>query len=282
MALANICEPGPATALTSVKTGAANAAPVLIVSGLVKRFGERKIIDNLDLSIADGTAVALIGANGTGKSTLLKCLVRLVEPTAGTVRMLGEEVTALDGRALARFRSSVGFVFQRHNLVPRLSALSNVVHGVQARAAGPRTWLQSLARNEVRDEALACLDAVGLADRAMQRADSLSGGQSQRVAIARMLMQRPRFVLADEPDASLDPKSGAEVMALLYRLAKVNGLTLVVVSHRIEHTREYSDRIVGLAGGRVMLDEASAASDPAVLRGFFDRPDLDRQIGEAY
>jgi len=263
---------GPAARSAPLQAGVAGAAPVVVVSGLVKRFGERTIIDKLDLAVADGTAVALIGANGTGKSTLLKCLVRLVEPSAGTIRMLGEEVTALEGRALARFRSGVGFVFQRHNLVPRLSALTNVVHGVQARAAGPRTWLQSLARGEVRDEALECLEAVGLADRAGQRADSLSGGQSQRVAIARMLMQRPRLVLADEPDASLDPKSGAEVMDLLYRLAKVQGLTLIVVSHRLEHAKDYSDRIVGLADGRVTLDERASDADPAVLRAFFDRP----------
>lgn len=252
----------------------AQASSAVRVRGLSKAYDGRPVLSGVDLDVAEGSAVALIGANGTGKSTLLRCLIRLVEPTAGRIDVLGREVTALSGRELARVRSGVGFVFQKHNLVPRLSALSNVVHGVQARAAGPRTWLQSLARGAVRDEALACLEMVGLADFARQRADQLSGGQSQRVAIARMLMQRPKLVLADEPDASLDPRSGADVMRLLYDLAKVQGLTLVVISHRVEHTIAYSDRIVGLAGGKITLDLVSAQADANELRSFFSHPEV--------
>ena len=119
---------------------------------------------------------------------------------------------------------------------------------------------------------MACLAAVGLADRALQRADSLSGGQSQRVAIARMLMQRPELVLADEPDASLDPRAGRELMELLYSLAHEKGLALVVISHRIEHTLKFSDRIIGLAGGGVTLDLESRYAEAEQLRAFFDRP----------
>ena len=122
---------------------------------------------------------------------------------------------------------------------------------------------------------MACLAEVGLADRALQRADSLSGGQSQRVAIARMLMQRPEFILADEPDASLDPRSGEEIMDLLYRLAKDKGLTLIVISHRLEHTIRYSDRIVGLADGRIALDMPSISADPRLLRRFFSAQEQD-------
>jgi phosphonate transport system ATP-binding protein len=259
----------PSSIKPGTMAGAATAAPAIVVSGLSKSFGANRVLDGVDLAVETGTAVALIGANGAGKSTLLRCLIRLAEPSAGRITILGQEVTALQGAALSSLRSSVGVVFQRHNLVPRLSALSNVVHGVQARASGFRTWGQLFARKAVRAEALACLDAVGLADKAGQRADSLSGGQSQRVAIARLLMQRPRLVLADEPDASLDPKSGDEVMGLLYRLSKDKGLPLVVISHRIEHTIRYSDRIVGLANGRIVFDLASKQADPAQLRAFF-------------
>jgi phosphonate transport system ATP-binding protein len=244
--------------------------PALVISGLSKRYGDREILRSVDLAVPQGGVVALIGANGTGKSTLLRSIVRLVEPTGGTIRALGLDVTALDRRQLAAYRSRVGFIFQRHNLVPRLSALTNVVHGVQARARGPRTWLQSLARNEVRQEALDCLAAVGLADLALQRADSLSGGQSQRVAIARTLMQRPELILADEPDASLDPKAGVDVMGLLYRLAKEKNLTLVLISHHMEHAIRFADRIVGLGDGGVALDIRSADADPHELRRFFD------------
>lgn len=238
--------------------GSAVAEPVLSVSGLTKHFGDRKVLQGLDFALAPGQATALIGANGSGKSTLLRCLVRLIEPTAGEVRMLGRDVPSLSPRDLRRFRAEVGIVWQRHNLVPRLSALSNVVHGVQARMSGPRTWVQSLAPAAVRDEAMTCLDRVGLADRALVRVDSLSGGQQQRVAIARMLMQRPRFILADEPDASLDPQTGEEVMSLLLNLVRDDGLSLLVISHRLEHTLAFSDRILGLQNGRITLDTATS------------------------
>lgn len=245
-------------------------ASAIRVSGLVKSFGSARIADGLDLAIAQGEAVSIIGANGAGKSTLLRMLVGLVPPDAGEVHLLGAPVSRLKGRALAAARARVGFVFQRHNLVSRLSVLSNVLHGVQARRAGPRTWHQALARRADREEAMACLDAVGLADLARQRVDSLSGGQSQRVAVARMLMQRPELVLADEPDASLDPRAGAEVMGLLSRLSREKGLTLVFVSHHMAHAVAFANRIVGLGQGRVALDQAAATSDPERLSAFFD------------
>lgn len=243
----------------------------LRVSGLTRSFGSRTVLRGISLDIEAGKAVALIGANGAGKSTLLRTLIRLIEPDGGSINALGEQVTELEARALKAFRSRVGMVFQRHNLVGRLSVLTNVIHGAQARSSGPRTWLQCLAPAAVRAEALACLDAVGLADRALQRADSLSGGQSQRVAIARMLMQRPELILADEPDASLDPRSGEEVMSLLYNLARDKGVTLMVISHRIEHTIRYSDRIVGLANGQIVLDRLSREADAASLIAFFNQ-----------
>lgn len=247
-------------------------ASVVAISGLAKSFGQRRIIERLDLVIPGGESLALIGANGTGKSTLLRMIVRLAEADAGTISVLGENVGSLRGAALKRFRARVGVVFQKHNLVSRLSALSNVVHGVQSRRSGPRTWAQALAPAEIRDEAMECLAAVGLADKAMQRADSLSGGQSQRVAIARMLMQRPQIVLADEPDASLDPRAGREVMELLFRLTRDKGLTLVFVSHHMAHARRFSDRIVGLGNGGVALDRRALHCNEAELAAFFEEP----------
>ena len=256
----------PATALS----GPTMVGPVLVVSGLAKAFDQRRILSGLDFTLAPGQSTALIGANGSGKSTLLKCLIRLIEPTEGKIEMLGRDVRALAPRDLRSFRSQVGIVWQRHNLVPRLSVLSNVIHGVQSRLSGPRAWFQALAPAEVRAEAMLCLDRVGLADRAVARVDSLSGGQQQRVAIARMLMQRPAFILADEPDASLDPQTGEEVMALLLGLVREKGLSLLMISHRLEHTLAFSDRILGLAQGRIALDLPTADADAAGLRRFFD------------
>ena len=182
----------------------------------------------------------------------------------------GPELAKRAGHKRGDVAAEVGIVWQRHNLVPRLSALSNVIHGVQARMSGPLAWAQSLAPAAVRDEAMTCLDRVGLADRALVRVDSLSGGQQQRVAIARMLMQRPRFILADEPDASLDPQTGEEVMSLLLNLVRDDGLSLLVISHRLEHTLRFSDRILGLANGRIALDTATARANATGLRQFFD------------
>jgi phosphonate transport system ATP-binding protein len=255
---------------TQALTGSALAEPVLSVTGLAREFPGRKVLQGVEFALAPGQATALIGANGSGKSTLLRCLVRLIEPTSGKIRMLGRDVTSLSPRALRQFRAEVGIVWQRHNLVPRLSALSNVIHGVQARMSGPRAWAQSLAPAPVRDEAMSCLSRVGLADRALVRVDRLSGGQQQRVAIARMLMQRPAFILADEPDASLDPQTGEEVMSLLVNLVRDDGLSLLVISHRLEHTLRFSDRILGLQNGRISLDTVTARANATGLRQFFD------------
>ncbi len=254
-----------------LQTGSTIVGPVLTVSGLAKAFNGRTVLQDLDFALAPGQSTALIGANGCGKSTLLKCLVRLIEPSGGRIQMLGRDVCALDPRDLRAFRAQVGFVWQRHNLVPRLSALSNVIHGVQSRLSGPRAWFQALSPAAVRTEAMACLDRVGLADRALMRVDSLSGGQQQRVAIARMLMQRPAFILADEPDASLDPQTGEEVMALLLGLVRENGLSLLMISHRLEHTLRFSDRVLGLADGRITLDQPTARASATGLRRFFDQ-----------
>jgi phosphonate transport system ATP-binding protein len=258
-----------AAVLDAPTTAAASNRPAVSIRRLTKNFGTRVVLDGVDLDIAPGSAVALLGANGSGKSTLLRCLIGLIAPTAGQAIVLDREVAGLGARELARLRARVGMIWQKHNLVPRLSVLTNVVHGVQSRRSGFRTWSHMFAPSEIRGEALACLEAVGLADRAGQRADSLSGGQSQRVAVARMLMQRPEIVLADEPDASLDPRAGEEVMQTLHDLCKRKGLTLVFVSHRLEHAIRFSDRIIGLADGRIRFDKPAAASDPAALRAFF-------------
>jgi phosphonate transport system ATP-binding protein len=153
--------------------------------------------------------------------------------------------------------------------VPRLSALSNVLHGVQARRAGPRTWFHPLARRSDREEALHCLDLVGLADQAGKRADTLSGGQSQRVAIARALMQRPRMVFADEPVASLDPAAGEEVMALFVRLMREEGVTLLFTSHHLRHALDYADRLVALNAGVKVLDRPTAGQSLDALKSVY-------------
>ncbi|WP_208539210.1 phosphonate ABC transporter ATP-binding protein [Algihabitans albus] len=211
-------------------------------------------MNGIDFAFGVGETVALIGANGSGKSTLLHCCTRLVEPSGGRISLLGDTVTRLPRRRLRRLRARVGLVFQKHNLVGRLSVLTNVLHGAQARQSGPRSWCQAFATRAARKEALHCLEQVGLADLAARRADRLSGGQSQRVAIARALMQRPELLMADEPVASLDPRAGQEVMALFAELARARGLTLFFTTHNLEHALDFAERVLALKQGRLALD----------------------------
>lgn len=244
--------------------------PELAVSGLAKGFDRgTPVFSDVSFNLAPGQSVSLIGPNGAGKSTVLRCCVRLIEPDHGSVRLFETEVCSLGYAALRTLRAKVGFVFQRHNLVPRLSVLTNVIHGAQARHTGPGTWFHGLAPRRLREEALHCLDLVGLADLAGRRADHLSGGQSQRVAIARALMQRPRIVFADEPVASLDPNAGEEVMGLFVDLIRRHGLSLLFTSHNLRHAIDYSDRLLGLRQGRLQLDAPSARQDVETLRAFY-------------
>lgn len=247
------------------------AIPDLVVEGLRKSFeANRPVLDGVDFSVAPGQSVALIGSNGAGKSTLLRCCLRLIEPDSGAVRLLGRDMMALDAAALRRLRGEIGFVFQKHNLVPRLSALSNVMHGALPRSAFARAWFQATAPRALREEALLCLEQVGLAEVADRRADKLSGGQSQRVAIARALMQRPRLIVADEPVASLDPSSGEEVMRVFAELIRKQGLTMIFTSHDLSHAIAYADRVVALRRGKIVLDQPAAELSVAALRTLYD------------
>ncbi|WP_295502539.1 ATP-binding cassette domain-containing protein [Limnohabitans sp. Rim8] len=243
----------------------------LMVSGLCKSFEPgTPVLRNVHFQVAAGQRVALIGANGAGKSTLLRCCMHLIRPDAGEVRLFGTPLAGLDARALRQLRAQVGFVFQKHNLVPRLSALTNVLHGALPRAPLARAWLQSLAPAALREEAMHCLDRVGLSHVALRRADKLSGGQSQRVAVARALMQRPSLIVADEPAASLDPVSGDEVMAMFSGLVKTEGLTMVFTSHDLVHAVKYADRVIALQRGEIVLDALSTDVDAAELRALYD------------
>jgi phosphonate transport system ATP-binding protein len=179
--------------------------------------------------------------------------VGLIPIDRGKALLFGNELSTLPRRQLRALRARVGFVFQQHNLVPRLSALSNVLHGC-LRRTGTRAWFQGLSPPVERERAMHYLDLVGLADFADRRADRLSGGQSQRVAIARALMQEPRVVIADEPVASLDPKAAEEVMSLFARLMQQSRLTFMFTSHNLQQALAYSERLLGLHQGALTLD----------------------------
>ncbi|WP_374518785.1 phosphonate ABC transporter ATP-binding protein [Hydrogenophaga sp.] len=243
----------------------------LVVRGITKAFTPGSpVLQDVSFAIPAGQSVALIGSNGAGKSTLLRCCMNLIEPDSGSVYLFGQPLQAQSTASLRHLRSQVGFVFQKHNLVPRLSALTNVLQGALARAPFGHAWFQGTAPRALREEAMHCLERVGLADKARHRADQLSGGQSQRVAVARALMQRPRFLVADEPAASLDPISGEEVMSLFSSLVQSEGLTLLFTSHDLEHAVRYAHRVIALNRGRIVQDVLSAQTQATELRTLYD------------
>ncbi|MCI0755132.1 phosphonate ABC transporter ATP-binding protein [Teichococcus vastitatis] len=230
------------------------------------------VLRGVSFAVRRGETVALIGANGAGKSTLLKACLGLVPPGAGEVQVL-EQV--FGGRALRRSGPrealrTIGFVAQKHNLVLRLSVLSNVLHGFLAQHPGPRCWLQATAPAALRQRALQVLDRVGLAHLAARRADTLSGGQQQRVAIARALVNAPRLIFADEPAASLDPAVGEEVMQIFTRTSRETGTTLIFTTHHLDHARRHAQRVLGLKAGMLVIDAPVDRLQREELHGFYD------------
>ncbi|RZT86854.1 phosphonate transport system ATP-binding protein [Pseudonocardia sediminis] len=219
------------------------AAPMLSVTGARVRFGDREVLHGVDVTVAAGELLAVLGANGSGKSTLLRAAAGLVD-AEGTVRVDGHE----------RGRLDVALVFQKIHLVQRRTVLDNVCAGALGRLPLRSSLVPGLFPRDVREEAMGCLDRVGLADRARDRAGALSGGQQQRVAIARALCQRSRVLLADEPVSALDPAAAEQVLGLLAELAHTERLAVLAVLHQPSLARRHADRIVGLRDGTVVLD----------------------------
>jgi phosphonate transport system ATP-binding protein len=241
----------------------------LVIRNLRKEYrAGAAVLKDVSLTIEGRGMTAIIGPSGTGKSTLVRCINRLVDPTAGEILFLGQDLARLQGRALRLARRRIGMVFQEYNLVERLSVIENVLTGRLGYVPVWRAFLRRFPAADV-DRAFRLLDAVGLGEFATQRADQLSGGQRQRVGIARALMQEPDLVLADEPTSSLDPKTSVEIMELIARRAGERDIPVIVNIHNVELARRFADRIVGMSKGEVVFDGAPRALEDSHLLAIY-------------
>ena len=234
--------PRTTSSASDVQVTSGQQAPLLDIRGLRKRFGDTEVLHGVDLAVAPGELVFIIGPSGSGKSTLLRCCNRLEEPTGGQILFEGRDILAAD-TDLNAMRRRIGMVFQSFNLYPHLSARDNVALALLHVLKQPRD--QAHAR------ALQALAQVGLAERATAMPGELSGGQQQRVAIARALALEPAIVLFDEPTSALDPELVGSVLAVL-RSLRAAGMTMMVVSHEMGFARSAADRVVFMEGGSIV------------------------------
>ncbi len=255
---------------------------ILDIRGLKKSYGDdRMILRGIDLVIPEGQFIGLIGLSGAGKSTFLRCLNRLVDASSGeilvpeAVFLEGNstrtiDINTLKGKSLRYWRRKTGMIFQQFNIVKRLSVIDNVLSGKLGYAGSFGSTLRRFSAED-KELALINLERVGMLSHAYKRADALSGGEQQRVAIARTLMQKPRLILADEPVASLDPKLSETVLEILRRVAREDGISTIVSLHTLEMTRRYSDRIIGLAAGEVAFDDTPEHLNEKVVNEIYQR-----------
>ena len=235
-----------------------SAEALLRIRGLGKTYPNGyEALQGIDLDVAAGEFLVIIGLSGAGKSTFIRCLNRLIDPTEGTIEFDGNDVTHVQGAGLRQTRRQLAMIFQQFNLVKRATVLTNVLTGALQRQPTWRSVLGLWPRTD-RDEAQRYLDLVGLGDNARRRADALSGGQQQRVAIARALMQHPRVILADEPVASLDPATSHSVMKYLKQLQVEQEMTIIANLHFLSLAREYGTRVLALKGGRKVFEGVPA------------------------
>ena len=241
------------------------------------------VLRGVSLRVEQGEFVGIIGLSGSGKSTLLRCINRLVDATAGEVFVPvslldsasnGEriDILKLNATDLRHARRKIGMIFQQFNIVKRLSVIDNVLSGGLGYQRGVTSTLRIFSHDEQR-RALLNLKRVGLLEHAYKRADELSGGEQQRVAIARTLMQEPAIILADEPVSSLDPRLSRVVLDILKRVCREDDITALVSLHTLELTREYADRVIGLKDGQIFFDGPTPELTDAVVNSIYEQDD---------
>ena len=235
-----------------------NGTPMVQLEGVCKSFGDNLVLDGIDLSVAHGEVLVIIGPSGSGKSTLLRC-VNLLEPIQeGSIYLEGEEITG-KGAPVAKVRQRVGIVFQQFNLFPHLTTMDNLTLAARR--------IRKMRRRDAEARARELLTTVGLEEKAHQHPHQLSGGQQQRVAIARALMMNPHVMLFDEVTSALDPELVGEVLVVMRDLAQT-GMTMLVVTHEMQFARDVGDRVVFMDEGKIV--------EEGVPADILDRPRKER------
>ena len=238
------------------------AEPLLKIEHLTKRYGDDPVLDDLSLDVHKGEVIVILGPSGCGKSTLLRCVNALEEIQGGSVTLEGQPISK-NSKNLTELRQKIGMVFQSYDLFPHLNVLDNILLAPMK--------VQKRKKEEVTAEAMELLERVGLKEKAKNYPRELSGGQKQRVAIARALMRHPKLLLADEPAASLDPVTGHQILELLKEIQKTEGVTVLMNSHNLELSLEFSDRIIGLTDGSVAFDGTPDQLDEAMIRLIYEK-----------
>lgn len=230
------------------------SSTILEVSQLQKIYPNgTHALKGVDVTVEKGEFLVVIGLSGSGKSTFLRCINRLHDPTEGSIKFEGEEITAIKGKPLRTLRSRIGMIFQHFNLIPRKTVLTNVLTGTLSRTSVVKSVL-GIFSEEDKKKAMDLIKLVGLSGKENHRADNLSGGQQQRVAIARALMQDPKILLADEPVASLDPATSHSVMKYLKKVQEELQVTVICNLHFLSLVREYATRVIALKDGKLIYE----------------------------
>ena len=254
---------------------------MLRIKGLTKRYRTGDLaLKGIDIDVPDGQVMALIGPSGAGKSTVIRCINRLVEPTAGTITLNDTEIVGLRSGDLRRMRRRMGMIFQEYALVERLSVMENVLSGRLGYVGFWQSWARKFPQSDI-DEAFRLLARVGLDHMADKRADELSGGQRQRVGVCRALIQNPELLLVDEPTASLDPKTSRQIMRLIKELCAERKLAAIINIHDVMLAQMFAERIVGLKLGEIVYDGPPDKLTPAVLTQIYGEEDWASTIRKA-
>lgn len=238
------------------------------VERLTKKFGKLTAVDTVDLDASTPQMIGIIGPSGAGKSTFLRMLNRLTPATSGKVVVDGRNILKLEGAEKRAWQRDCAMIFQQFNLVPRLDVVTNVMLGRLNRLSNVKSLFNIFGKEEI-ERAFAALERLGIAEQALNRADTLSGGQQQRVAIARALTQEPKMILADEPIASLDPLSAQVVMQSLREINDRDGLPVICNLHTLDTARNYCDRVIGMRQGKMVFNGAPSELTSNVVQDIY-------------